>query len=57
MTREEWRRSCGVNNKGASGQNAFSLCIADWDAATHMSKQEWRSACLRTVKADPTAFR
>jgi len=56
-TREEWQRSCEVQNQRSSGQNAFAVCIADWDAATHMSKQEWRNACLRTVKDDPAAFR
>jgi len=34
----------------------FSRCIADWDAATHMTKQEWRSACWRAVMYDPGAF-
>ena len=24
-------------------------CLADWDAATHMSKAEWRQSCQRTV--------
>src|SRR6516165_2644499 len=56
MTREEWGHNCKVQNQGASGQNAFAVCMADWDAATHMSNQEWRNACLRSVKEDPTAF-
>jgi len=29
---------CKVQIKSASGQNAFVVSIADWDAATHMSK-------------------
>jgi hypothetical protein len=33
-----------VQIKSASGQNAFVVSIADWDAATHMSKQGWRNA-------------
>jgi len=36
---------CEVQIKSASGQNAFVVSIADWGAATHMSKQEWRNAC------------
>jgi hypothetical protein len=24
-------------------------CMALWDAATHMSKQEWKAACKRTM--------
>jgi len=29
---------CEVQIKSASGQNAFVVSIADWNAATHMSK-------------------
>jgi hypothetical protein len=28
-------------------------CMASWDAATHMTKQEWRAACIRTINVDP----
>ena len=38
-------------------QGALSLCLADWDAATHMTKLEWRKACERSVKDYPDAFR
>ena len=34
----------------------FSQCIADWDAATHMTKREWRSACRRALKDYPGSF-
>jgi hypothetical protein len=40
-----------------SYQGALSLCLADWDAATHMTKLEWRRACERSVKDYPDAFR
>ena len=33
------------------------LELADWDAATHMTKLEWRKACERSVKDYPDAFR
>jgi hypothetical protein len=29
--------------------NTLGDCLADWDAATHMSKAEWRRTCQRTV--------
>ena len=37
-------------------QRKLSLCIDSWDAETHMSKQEWRAACQRSVKDYPDAF-
>jgi len=36
---------CEVQVKSASSQNAVVVSIANWDAATHMSKQQWRNAC------------
>jgi hypothetical protein len=27
----------------------FAQCLQDWDAATHMSKQEWSAACHRLL--------
>jgi hypothetical protein len=29
------------------GGNSVKDCMGFWDAATHMSKQEWRAACER----------
>jgi hypothetical protein len=46
-----------ANETASQSQRALSLCMADWDAATHMTKQEWRRACERSVKYDPDAFR
>jgi hypothetical protein len=40
-----------------TNQRAVSVCIADWDAATHMTKKEWLKACERSVKDYPDAFR
>lgn len=40
-----------------TSQTALSICIADWDASTHMTKQEWRRACERSVRDYPDAFR
>jgi hypothetical protein len=28
-----------------------------WDAATHMTKTEWRTACLRTMQEFPDLMR
>src|SRR5262245_3988520 len=25
----------------------LKTCLADWDQSTHMTKQEWRTTCLR----------
>jgi hypothetical protein len=45
----------GVNT-GMTKQQRLSLCLGSWDAETHMSKQEWRVACQRTVRDYPDAF-
>jgi hypothetical protein len=47
--------STGVNS-GMTKQQRLSLCLGSWDAETHMSKQEWRVACQRTVRDYPDAF-
>jgi hypothetical protein len=39
-----------------SKERRLSLCVESWDAATHMSKQEWRIACQRSIKDYPDAF-
>jgi hypothetical protein len=39
-----------------NNQRRLSLCIDSWDAETHMSKQEWRVACQRSVRDYPDAF-
>ena len=41
---------------GASKQKKLSMCLETWDAQTHMTKQEWRVACLRSVRDYPDAF-
>ena len=41
----------------ADDNKDYSRCISDWDAATHMTKQEWRAACRRALKDYPGAFR
>jgi hypothetical protein len=45
-----------VVNAGMTKQQRLSLCLGSWDAETHMSKQEWRVACQRTVRDYPDAF-
>jgi hypothetical protein len=32
------------------GGKSLEDCMGFWDAATHMSKSEWRVTCLRTMK-------
>jgi hypothetical protein len=39
-----------------SKERKLSLCVESWDSATHMSKQEWRIACQRSIKDYPDAF-
>ena len=30
-------------------ERAFTQCMADWDATTHMTKGEWNRVCRRVV--------
>ena len=45
-----------VANQRTTERQKLSLCIDSWDAETHMSKEEWRAACQRTVRDQPDAF-
>jgi len=40
-------------SKPGGGGKALSACMGFWDAATHMSKGEWRAACKRSMKEFP----
>jgi hypothetical protein len=46
----------GTKAPEVSKERKLSLCVESWDAATHMSKQEWRIACQRSIKDYPDAF-
>lgn len=37
-------------------KSPMERCIATWDRATQMSKQEWRETCKRTVKEYPDLY-
>jgi hypothetical protein len=41
---------------GGGGKDLAS-CMGFWDRATHMSKPEWRAACLRTMEEYPSVTR
>ena len=45
-----------VVSESTANRQKLSLCIESWDAQTHMTKQEWRAACERSVRAQPDAF-
>jgi hypothetical protein len=40
-----------------SNTEKFVRCLGDWDPSTHMTKNEWRRSCERSVVYDPDAFR
>ena len=40
----------------AAGIAWFEQCMRDWDAATHMTKQEWQRTCRR-VATERAKFR
>lgn len=46
------RRTAGAGVTGNSGGAygaTMSDCMSVWDASTHMSKEQWRTACARTT--------
>ena len=45
-----------IDSPGGGGKDLAS-CMGFWDRATHMSKPEWRAACLRTMDEYPSVTR
>lgn len=47
------RRTAGAGVTGDSSRAAYGAnmqdCMSVWDASTHMTKEQWRSACARTT--------
>jgi hypothetical protein len=41
---------------GPSREKKLAMCLETWDSFTHMTKKEWRIACLRSVRDYPHAF-
>ena len=42
----------GRPRKGATGRS-LAECEAAWDSGTHMSRETWRTTCLRTLNERP----
>src|SRR5262249_16559601 len=40
--------SSGIQLQGG-GRDTLEACIGFWDAATHMTKTEWKAACQRSI--------
>jgi hypothetical protein len=38
---------------GRTKERDFKDCLGNWDKGTHMTKQEWRRTCERTVREYP----
>jgi hypothetical protein len=39
--------------RSSTGGKSLADCMGFWDAATHMSKVEWRAACKRSMREFP----
>ena len=39
------------------GGKSLADCMGFWDRETHMTKAEWKAACVRTMQDDPTVLR
>jgi hypothetical protein len=44
-------------SRPGGGGKSLQDCMGFWDAATHMSKREWRAACKRTLAEYPDIMR
>jgi len=40
----------------AVDESAMTRCMATWDRATQMSKEEYRESCKRSIKENPELF-
>ena len=49
--------STGSQSTPGGGGKDLASCMGFWDRATHMSKPEWRAACLRTMDEYPSVTR
>jgi hypothetical protein len=38
-----------IGATGGGGGKTIEECMALWDAKTHMTKEEWRRTCRRTL--------
>jgi len=47
----------GVGEDKQDVDREFERCKGDWDVTSHMTKEEWRSACRRAITDDPQAFK
>jgi hypothetical protein len=39
------------------GGKSLADCMGFWDRETHMTKTEWKAACVRTMQDYPTVLR
>ena len=42
---------------GLSREQRITICLDTWDAQTHMTRREWRTACERSVRVEPGIYR
>jgi hypothetical protein len=40
-------------SRGRTREREFKDCLDTWDKGTHMTKQEWRRTCERTIREYP----
>jgi hypothetical protein len=43
------KANAGAAKSAATTVDPFEQCLRDWDAATHMTRQEWARTCRRVV--------
>ncbi|KAB2911661.1 MAG: hypothetical protein F9K29_21925 [Hyphomicrobiaceae bacterium] len=44
-------------SRPGGGGKTLADCMGFWERATHMTKAEWRAACLRTMQEFPSVVR
>jgi hypothetical protein len=49
LTNPSGAQTSGNGTPAEHSATLFTRCLHDWDAATHMSRQEWSAACHRLL--------
>jgi hypothetical protein len=49
LTNQSGAQKTGSGTPQEHNATLFAKCLQDWDAATHLSKQEWSAACHRLL--------
>jgi hypothetical protein len=49
LTRHTKQAPADTRSEARDAEQYFTSCMADWDAATHMTRREWEKTCRRVA--------